>query len=356
LGGRDEPKQDKQPQHAGDEKIRGLHQSIFPCASNARDPTRFYTLSVRFLAIAPLVEPFRCIGFTFMWKRLATARPSPLVEAFSGRGTVVLDLNETRRLRREPDGKGDQSMFGKWRSKPANRGKDRPQINRRDLLQGKFWKLIRPPQYVSRVMRYPRSAQDLDAPPAGERSQSEPKTLHGIVIEPVAPTSLGSVRPAPTIPVFRPPGAVAEAQFLAGCTRCNDCAEACPHDAIRPAPARLGAIAGTPTIEPDVAACMMCEDFPCIQACEPGVLTRAIPPVMGTAKVTEQLCLAYQGTTCTVCSERCPVDGAIALSRGKPTIDEATCVGCGVCRFVCPAPENAILLMPAFLRPPPPIT
>jgi ferredoxin-type protein NapG len=266
-------------------------------------------------------------------------------------------------------------MFGKWRSQPAKRGKDRPRINRRDLLQGKLWKLIRPSHYVSHVMRYPKSAEDLSAGdlpaedlsagdlPAGdleakraEPTQSEPKTLHGIAIEPVAPTSLGSVRRAPTIPVFRPPGAVAEDQFLAGCTRCNDCAAACPHDAIRPARARLGAIAGTPTIEPDTAACMMCEDFPCIQACDPGVLTDAIPPVMGTAKVTEQLCLAYQGTTCTVCSERCPVDGAIELLQGKPTIDEATCVGCGVCRFVCPAPENAILLMPAFLRPPRPTT
>ncbi len=33
------------------------------------------------------------------------------------------------------------------------------------------------------------------------------------------------------------------------------------------------------------------------------------------------------------------------------TVNEETCTGCGVCRYVCPAPENAILLMPAFSRP-----
>ena len=104
-------------------------------------------------------------------------------------------------------------------------------------------------------------------------------------------------------------------------------------------------------LDPDQQPCLMCEDFPCITACEPGVLTHRIPKVMGTAKVTEHLCLAYHGTTCTVCSERCPVSDVIDVREGKPVIDEARCTGCGVCRFVCPAPENAILLMPTFQRP-----
>jgi MinD superfamily P-loop ATPase len=95
----------------------------------------------------------------------------------------------------------------------------------------------------------------------------------------------------------------------------------------------------------------MCEDFPCIAACDEGVLTTLIPAAMGTARVTEQSCIAHHGTTCTVCSERCPVSGAITLADGKPTIHESICTGCGVCRYVCVAPENAILLMPAFLRP-----
>jgi ferredoxin-type protein NapG len=249
-------------------------------------------------------------------------------------------------------------MKWKWRGKTDD-GKGKPRINRRDLLQGKLWKLVRPLQDIPLVMRYPKTADDIEPSEAtkAEPPKPEPTTRHigGIAIEAVAPTRLTPTQ-AKTIPVFRPPGAIEEGQFLAGCTRCNDCADACPHDAIRKAPERLGSIAGTPTIQADTAACMMCEDFPCIAACEPGVLVDSIPKIMGTARVTEQLCLAHHGTTCTVCSERCPVQGAIRVADGKPTIVEHACVGCGVCRYVCPAPENAILLMPAFLRPALPTT
>jgi ferredoxin-type protein NapG len=156
-----------------------------------------------------------------------------------------------------------------------------------------------------------------------------------------------------SIPVFRPPGAIEEASFLSGCTRCEACIVACPHSAIIHAPARLREAAGTPIIDPDLQPCLMCADFPCIAACEPGVLTRKIAPAMGTARVTEHLCVAYHGQSCTVCAEECPVPGAIVLEGGKPTVRESICTGCGVCRHVCPAPENAILLMPTFLRPMP---
>ena len=191
-------------------------------------------------------------------------------------------------------------------------------VSRRDLFRGRFW---RDAKRSSAPMRYPKTGDHAD--PARRR----------------------------TIPVFRPPGAIDEPSFLAGCTRCDECRKACPQDAIVLAPQRLREAAGTPTIEADHQACIMCEDFPCIAACEPGVLTSLIPPTMGTAKVTEHLCLPHHGTTCTVCSERCPVEDAINVTDGKPTVDESTCTGCGMCRYVCPAPENAILLMPAFVRP-----
>lgn len=233
----------------------------------------------------------------------------------------------------------------------------RRNISRRDLLQGKLWKLLAPAKHQPLVMRYPRPGDLSQLSEADNKKQNSeapktlPRTIGGIAIDPVAPTNLSSRATPRTVPVFRPPGAVEEQQFLAGCTRCGDCITACPYDAIRLAPERLGAVAGTPIIEADIAACLMCSDFPCIAACEPGVLSRSNPIVMGTAQITPHLCLAHHGTTCTVCSERCPVDGAIEVSQGKPTIREEVCTGCGVCRYVCPAPENAVLLMPAFSRP-----
>lgn len=156
----------------------------------------------------------------------------------------------------------------------------------------------------------------------------------------------------PPIPVLRPPGSIPEAAFLKDCTRCNDCITACPHGAIVLAPARLRAAAGTPMIDPGNQACMACPDTPCITACAPRALRRepeAPFPIMGTARVQVLDCFAHQGTTCVSCVERCPVPGAIDLITGKPTINPALCVGCGVCANVCPAPRPAILITPKSL-------
>ncbi|QDV62539.1 quinol dehydrogenase periplasmic component [Crateriforma conspicua] len=216
--------------------------------------------------------------------------------------------------------------------------------SRRDLLQGRLWRLLPRDRFPPLVTRLPKP--QTEEPPA-----ESPRSIGGINIDPVPATDLGKKSVARSLPVHRPPGAIDEFQFLIGCTRCGDCITACPYDAIFKAPDRLGNIASTPIIQADTSACMMCEDFPCIASCKPGVLVESIPPVMGTARVTEHLCLAHHNTTCTVCGERCPVEGAITVADGKPTINEDTCTGCGVCRYVCPAPENAILLMPAFSRP-----
>lgn len=241
----------------------------------------------------------------------------------------------------------------KWQAKKSDQP-EKPRLNRRDLLQGRLWKLIGKPAKKPLVMRYPTTREDVDtvqAEPTTVPNASATRSLHGIAIEPVRSTTFTDQPPQQRIPLFRPPGAVEESQFLAGCTRCSDCADACPHDAIVKVSERLGAAAGTPVIDADTQACWMCEDFPCITACDPGVLTGNLTKTIGTAKITEHLCLAHHSTICTVCSERCPIDDAIHVSDGKPTINESACTGCGVCRYVCPAPENAILLMPLFNRP-----
>lgn len=226
----------------------------------------------------------------------------------------------------------------------------KPQINRRDLLRGKLWKLVGDPIRAPRVMRYPKTLADIDPSPSPRPSEPV-RSIGGISIDPVGATAFSATTRARDLPLFRPPGAVEESQFMAGCTRCGDCVTACPHDAIKNAPSRFGGAVGTPVIEADTAACVMCEDYPCITSCKPGVLVDSIPIRIGTALITGHLCSAYHGTSCTVCSEECPVDNAITISDGRPVINEDQCTGCGVCRNVCPAPENAILLMPTFSRP-----
>ncbi len=81
--------------------------------------------------------------------------------------------------------------------------------------------------------------------------------------------------------------------------------------------------------------------------------THATPSTKPRIAANEQVvqlrpsaCLAFRGTLCTVCVERCPVPGAIVLDRGRPKIVESLCTGCGDCVARCPAPINALALRP----------
>lgn len=72
------------------------------------------------------------------------------------------------------------------------------------------------------------------------------------------------------------------------------------------------------------------------------VVSGQAPPL---ALILDRFCLAYQGSFCSVCSERCPVDGAITIEQGKPRINPDFCTGCRICHEVCPAPKNAVFLV-----------
>lgn len=214
-------------------------------------------------------------------------------------------------------------------------------ISRRQLLRGRFLNSL--------LGRVSDAVSDSLGPLASPlASQPDPPTA--------APTAQSPLHHK-AFPIHRPPGAIEESAFLENCTRCDACIHACPHDAIVPAPARFRHAAGTPMIDTSPAstsACRMCDDFPCIAACEPNVLRMDMPKVMATARIDIYTCLAHQNSFCSVCSEQCPVQGAIKVINGKPRIVEDTCTGCGVCHHVCPAPSNAVLLMPLADRPPPP--
>jgi ferredoxin-type protein NapF len=146
--------------------------------------------------------------------------------------------------------------------------------------------------------------------------------------------------------VHRPPHAVAESEFVSGCTKCDACIQACPPHAIFRAPDSDGMLSGLPMIDADSQPCVMCEDLPCVPVCEPKVLSFDAPLAMGVAKIDSIACLAFRGTICTVCVERCPVEDAITMEAGRPKIDPEICTACGVCLYVCPAPGNAIHLLP----------
>ena len=131
---------------------------------------------------------------------------------------------------------------------------------------------------------------------------------------------------------LRPPGAVEEPVFLERCTKCADCVEACPHQAIQLLP-----IHETPVIFPAETPCQLCEDLPCIAACETDALLplRSVHEVtMGIARVSPNRCTAGNG--CNACVSKCPTE-AISMNFGNfvVVVDESQCVGCGMCQFIC---------------------
>jgi len=143
--------------------------------------------------------------------------------------------------------------------------------------------------------------------------------------------------PAPATPTprsdwLRPPGAVQEDLFLDRCTRCADCLKACPYECVKFHP-----LDGTPIIFPDAAPCHLCDDFPCIAACQ----TDALLPVpskeqvdMGLAVVSHRDCTAGQG--CHACVSQCPMNAIVMdLASLRLSVTAERCVGCGICERVC---------------------
>ncbi len=153
---------------------------------------------------------------------------------------------------------------------------------------------------------------------------------------------------------IRPPYAVAELDFLLACTRCNACIEACPHNIIFPLAARLGAdVVNTPALDLLKKGCHLCEDWPCVNACEAKALVRIeneSPTKFARAEINENLCLPFSGPECGACVPHCPVEGAMELINEKPVIHQDVCSGCALCREVCVVEEKAILITPFIVE------
>ena len=151
---------------------------------------------------------------------------------------------------------------------------------------------------------------------------------------------------------LRPPFAVNELDFVLDCTRCDKCIEACQYDVLFRLPARHGLqVAGSPAMDLLVRGCHMCSDWPCVNACEPGVLKlldqdgETPPEVVKLARVriNPKTCLPYLGPECGACAHACPVPGALEWDNGlRPVVNDELCTGCALCREACIVEPKAV--------------
>ncbi len=165
---------------------------------------------------------------------------------------------------------------------------------------------------------------------------------------------------------IRPPGALAEEDFLGACIRCGLCVRDCPYDILKLAQAGEDTPIGTPYFTARTAACEMCDDIPCVPACPTGALSHDLTDIeqarMGLAVMIDQeACIAFLGLRCEVCFNICPVRGkAISITRRHnvrsgqhalfiPVVHSEACTGCGKCEQACILEKAAIKVLPTHL-------
>ena len=160
--------------------------------------------------------------------------------------------------------------------------------------------------------------------------------------------------------LIRPPGAVAEPEFLNRCVKCGVCMKACPTNGLQPALSEAGPEGlWTPVLVPRTGYCEYYCSL-CSQVCTTGAIKELtieekVKVKIGTAWVDKSRCIPYVlGKPCIVCEEHCPTspkaiklirtetklpDGTV-LTPQAPVIDLDLCIGCGICENKCPVMDQ----------------
>ena len=151
-----------------------------------------------------------------------------------------------------------------------------------------------------------------------------------------------------------PPGALSLRNMEHNCTGCQLCISECPNQVLRPSSDLLHLM--QPVMSYERGYCRP-ECNRCSQVCPVG----AIKPISHEDKASTQIghavwikknCVVLtDGVECGNCATHCPT-GAIEMvpsdpdneeSPYVPTVNEARCIGCGACEYLCPArPYSAI--------------
>lgn len=151
-----------------------------------------------------------------------------------------------------------------------------------------------------------------------------------------------------------PPGSLSFQNLATRCTGCQLCVSECPNQVLRPSSDLMHLM--QPTMSYEHGYCRP-ECTRCSEVCPAGAIQRVDKPEktaiqIGHAVWIKRNCVPItDGVECGNCARHCP-SGAIEMvpldendeeSPMVPAINEAACIGCGACEYVCPArPFSAI--------------
>lgn len=145
-----------------------------------------------------------------------------------------------------------------------------------------------------------------------------------------------------------PPGSWGIEEMKERCTGCQLCVAACPNHVLRPSGGVMTLLQPVSSFENGYCRpeCTRCSEVCPAGAIRPVTREEKSSIQTGHAVLIAQNCLSFNdGVRCTVCSRNCPA-GAIRLVKSDPdnphspripSIDEARCIGCGACEYLCPS-------------------
>lgn len=152
-----------------------------------------------------------------------------------------------------------------------------------------------------------------------------------------------------------PPGRRSAALFKARCTGCGACTTVCPTQIIVPSVKELGIKnALHPVLDfnrgPCLYDCTACTEVCPTDALEPISVAEKHLIAIGKARLIPENCIEYtDGIPCGECVRRCPRRAITIITEGHrgrrlPLVDFDACIGCGTCRYVCPATPRAFVI------------
>jgi polyferredoxin len=177
--------------------------------------------------------------------------------------------------------------------------------------------------------------------------------------------------------MIRPPGSVAELEFLERCIKCDQCINVCPTNVLQPATLKEGGIEAlwTPVLNFNIAHCQL-KCTLCSEVCPTGAIREISvaeklgeglyaengPVRLGTAFIDTTRCLPWGNQIpCVVCEEVCPVAPKAIQTHdeevkdvfgkqvvlNKPFIVPDLCIGCGICQAECPVQDRPAVYITA---------